>query len=170
VPPAGAEDAQLRGERLALRPARSEDADALAAILAEPAVAAWWGSFDGPDDVRAELPGSFVIVVDDRLAGWLLVEEDTDDDYRHVAFDIALATAFQGRGYGREALRVAIRYFVERGHHRFTMDPAAHNARAIRAYAAIGFRPVGIMREYARGRDGTWHDGLLMDLLARELA
>ena len=24
------------------------------------------------------------------------------------------------------------------------------------------------MRDYERGRDGTWHDGLLMDLLARE--
>jgi aminoglycoside 6'-N-acetyltransferase len=24
------------------------------------------------------------------------------------------------------------------------------------------------MREYERGADGTWHDGLLMDLLARE--
>jgi aminoglycoside 6'-N-acetyltransferase len=25
------------------------------------------------------------------------------------------------------------------------------------------------MREYERGPDGTWHDGLLMDLLAGEL-
>jgi hypothetical protein len=25
------------------------------------------------------------------------------------------------------------------------------------------------MREYEGSRDGTWHDGLLMDLLAREM-
>jgi aminoglycoside 6'-N-acetyltransferase len=25
------------------------------------------------------------------------------------------------------------------------------------------------MREYERGPDGTWHDGLMMDLLAAEL-
>jgi len=25
------------------------------------------------------------------------------------------------------------------------------------------------MREYERGGDGTWHDGMLLDLLAREL-
>ncbi len=31
-----------------------------------------------------------------------------------------------------------------------------------------GFRPVGIMRRYQRDPDGTWHDGLLMDLLADE--
>ena len=27
-------------------------------------------------------------------------------------------------------------------------------------------RPVGVMRKCERGPDGTWHDGLLMDLLA----
>ena len=56
-----------------------------------------------------------------------------------------------------------------RGHHRLTIDPAADNAKAIRSYERVGFRPVGIMRRYERGLDGTWHDGLLMDLLAGEL-
>jgi len=34
----------------------------------------------------------------------------------------------------------------------------------------VGFKPVGIMRKYECGSDGTWHDGLLMDLLAEEFA
>ena len=55
-----------------------------------------------------------------------------------------------------------------RGHHRFTIDPAAGNDRAIRAYAAVGFRPVGVMRQLRAAPDGTWRDGLLMDLLAEE--
>jgi aminoglycoside 6'-N-acetyltransferase len=50
-----------------------------------------------------------------------------------------------------------------------TIDPAAANTRAIAAYAKVGFRPVGVMRKYERGPDGTWHDGLLMDLLREEL-
>jgi aminoglycoside 6'-N-acetyltransferase len=29
---------------------------------------------------------------------------------------------------------------------------------------------VGVMRAYERGPDGTWHDGLLMDLLAADLS
>jgi aminoglycoside 6'-N-acetyltransferase len=33
----------------------------------------------------------------------------------------------------------------------------------------VGFRPIGVMREYERGRDGTFHDGLLMDMLRGEL-
>jgi len=52
---------------------------------------------------------------------------------------------------------------------RLIIDPAAHNANAIKAYQRIGFKPVGVMRRYERGPDGTWHDGLLMDLLAEEL-
>jgi aminoglycoside 6'-N-acetyltransferase len=33
----------------------------------------------------------------------------------------------------------------------------------------MGFKRVGVMRLYERGPDGTFHDGLLMDLLAGEL-
>ena len=87
-----------------------------------------------------------------------------------VAKGEALATAHQGQGLGPEALRLVIGYLIEeRGHHRLTIDPAAHNERAIRAYARIGFRPVGVLRRYERAADGSWHDGLLMDLLADEL-
>ncbi len=67
-------------------------------------------------------------------------------------------------------MRTVARWLLEvRGHHRITIDPAAANVHAIRAYAKVGFRPVGVMREYERGPDGTWHDGLLMDLLRGEL-
>jgi aminoglycoside 6'-N-acetyltransferase len=58
----------------------------------------------------------------------------------------------------------------ERGHHRITIDPAVENAAAIRAYEKVGFKPVGVMRQYERDVDGDGrHDGLLMDLLAGEL-
>ena len=102
------------------------------------------------------------------MAGWLACDENTDPMYRHVGLDIFLTTPLHGQGLGRQALRLAIGYYLERGHHRFTIDPAAHNERAIRTYSAVGFRPVGRMRDYELGADGTWHDGLLMDLLASE--
>ena len=90
--------------------------------------------------------------------------------YRHGSIDIVLAAAGQDRGLGSDALRAVCRWLFEaRGHHRITIDPAAHNARAIRAYERVGFKPVGILRQYEGSRDGTWHDGLLMDLLAGEL-
>jgi aminoglycoside 6'-N-acetyltransferase len=160
----------LRGDRVLLRPLVEDDLDGLIAILAEPAVARWWGpQAEEPD--REELLGPeprFAIVVDGALAGWLAYEENTDPMYRSVGLDIFLTTPLQGQGLGREALRLVIAHYVERGHHRFTIDPAADNERAIRAYAALGFKPVGRMRDYERGSDGSWHDGLLMDLLAAE--
>ena len=76
-----------------------------------------------------------------------------------------------GRGVGSDAVRTLARHLiVEQGFHRLVIDPAADNAAAIKCYTKVGFRPVGIMRKYERGSDGTWHDGLLMDLLAEELA
>jgi aminoglycoside 6'-N-acetyltransferase len=59
--------------------------------------------------------------------------------------------------------------FVDHGHHRLVIDPAADNVAALRSYSKVGSRPVGIMRRYERGAAGTWHDNLLMDLLAEEL-
>ena len=80
-----------------------------------------------------------------------------------------LGTQFHGHGYGRIALRMAIDHFVAQGHHRFTIDPAAENEAAVRCYAAVGFRPVGILRAAERAPSGRWRNGLLMDLLAWEL-
>jgi aminoglycoside 6'-N-acetyltransferase len=154
----------LRGERVTLRPLVEADVEPLNAIIAQPGVREWWGTDPTVDDQDA-----FTIEVDGSIAGWLGWYEETMVDYRHGGLDIFVAPAFHGRGLGREALRVAARWLIEeRGHHRIIIDPAAANARAIAAYEAIGFKPVGVMRRYERSPDGSWHDGLLMDLLADE--
>jgi aminoglycoside 6'-N-acetyltransferase len=152
--------------RVTLRPLTDVDRAILEPVLSEPGVREWWGTQLELDDQDA-----FAIVVDGEVAGWLGWYEETDADYRHGGLDIFLAPPFQGRGLGREALLLGARWLIEeRGHHRLIIDPAAHNARAIAVYESIGFKPVGIMRRYERGGDGTWHDGLLMDLLAEELS
>ena len=153
---------------VALRPARNRDVEPLLRILHEPEVARWWGEID-EQGVREDLDTSFVVLIDGTVAGWLLFAEETSAQYRHVGLDISLATDFQGHGHGPEALCLAIRHFADRGHHRFTIDPAAANERAIHAYAKVGFRPVGVMRDYERSPDGKWHYGLLMDLLVSEV-
>ena len=165
---------ELRGERVLLRPVRPADADRLLEILREPEVARWWGAYDA-ERVREDLiePGGEVVYAIEsggELIGAVQYSEETTPNYRHAGLDIFLTTDRQGQGLGSEALRLIARHlFDERGHHRLKIDPAAANERAIRAYERVGFRPVGVMREYERGPDGTWHDGLLMDLLAGEL-
>jgi len=166
---------ELRGRHVTLRPTTVEDAPALAAILAEPGVARWWGAFD-LDRVVADLVEGgpdeqpFVIERDGEVVGYIQAVEEDDPDFRHAGIDLFLRTDAQGRGLGPDAIRtLAIELIDGRGHHRLTIDPAADNARAIAAYAKLGFRPVGVMRRYQRMPDGRWADALLMDLLADEL-
>jgi len=163
----------LRGERVLVRPVRDEDAAPLLALLTEPEVAVWWQEWDAArvaEMMADREEPALAIEAGGELVGLLLVGEEEFPMYRHASLDIAIATEHQGRGLGPEALRLAITHLIEeRGHHRFTIDPSAANERAIRAYARLGFKPVGILRRYERHTDGEWHDGLLMDLLADEL-
>ena len=164
----------LDGAGIHLRPATNADDGTLATILRDPTVEAWWQVPDVDVDV-AEL------LADRELAIWLIEEagtvlglvmagEETDPMYRHASIDIALVAAGQGRGLGTDAVRTVAHWLIDRrGHHRLIIDPSTENQRAIAAYAKVGFRPVGVMREYERSREGSWHDGLLMDLLADQL-
>jgi aminoglycoside 6'-N-acetyltransferase len=151
------------------------DQAAFAAILADPTVHPWWQAADPDADAR-ELADRdddvavWAIEEDGAIVGIIQAHEETDPRYRHGGIDIVVAAGGQDRGLGSDAVRAVARWLIgTRGHHRLTIDPAAANERAIRAYAAVGFRPVGIMRRYEGDLDGTWHDGLLMDLLAGEL-
>jgi uncharacterized glyoxalase superfamily protein PhnB len=90
--------------------------------------------------------------------------------YRHANIDVYLTASRHGEGLGSEAVRVLARYLLEeRSHHRLTIDPAVANRAAIHAYEKVGFRPVGVMSSYEQGPDGSWHDGLLMELLEGDL-
>ncbi len=154
-----------------LRPGRQQDAERLLQIRNEPLVHRWWGGAD-MEEIREEFIGSekgFVIEADGGVVGAIQYHEENEPMYRHAGIDIFLTTSRHGEGLGTEAIRLLARYlFEERGHHRLTIDPAAENAAAIRAYERVGFRAVGVMRKYERGPDGLWRDGLLMDMLEEE--
>jgi len=164
----------LIGQEITLRPVRPNDEKALDVIFSDPAVATWWGepAKSLRDGMNPEEGGShFVIESGEEPIGFIQCYEELDPMYRHASIDIAIRSDWQGRGIGPAAIQILATYLIkERGHHRLTIDPAAHNTRAIKAYRAIGFRPVGIMRKYERGPSGEWHDGLLMDLMAEDLA
>ena len=157
---------------LVLRPIEPEDVAELRRIHALPEVARWWDepaeNFPHGDDSDST---RFVIEVDGRVAGLIQFGEEEEPKYRHAAIDIFLDPSVHGRGIGTEAVRRIAHHLIdERGHHRITIDPAVDNIAAIRAYEKVGFKPVGVMREYERDHDGAgWHDGLLMELLARDV-
>jgi aminoglycoside 6'-N-acetyltransferase len=177
--PADPAPPRLDGPRVALLPLAPEHAPGLRAIRRQPGVERWWRApeddfplHDEPDAVRYT-----VLLKDDAgepeptPRGMIQYYQETEPDYRHAGIDVFLDQAVHGRGIGREVIAVLARHLVDDlGHHRLTIDPAADNAAAIACYTAVGFRPVGVMRRYERGPDGTFHDGLLMDALAEDLA
>jgi aminoglycoside 6'-N-acetyltransferase len=136
---------ELTGARVRLRPGDERDVPVLCAILAEPEVACWWGDPEPASAVAAGLRGddeSVLLVVEaaGQVIGGIQYHEENDPMYRHAGIDIYLS-----------------------------IDPAAANHRAIRCYEKVGFRRVGVQRQYERGPDGRFHDGVLMDLLRPEL-
>lgn len=165
---------ELRGERVVLRPLSFADVEPLARIGNETGFARWWPGLDEAVLVSmasgAAESAAFAITVDGGVVGLAQFSEELDPEYRHAGIDVGLGTEWQGQGLGTDAVRTLARYLVhELGHHRLVIDPAADNRRAVRCYEKAGFRPVGVMRCYERGSDGTFHDSLLMDLLASEL-
>ena len=165
----------LKGAHVTLRPATEADIPELARIRATPEVLRWWRGGDDmtaavADDLAQQDVETFVIEHEDRVAGAIQWQAETEPDYMHANIDIYVDPALHGRGIGSDAVRTLARHLLtDRGHHRLVIDPAAANAAAIRCYAKVGFQRVGVMRNYERGADGTWHDGLLMDLLVDEL-
>lgn len=169
----------IEGLGVRLRPADGEDRERFREILAHPGVATWWGDPDEQADEavtpqedtrtyaieRPDEDGSGRVVV-----GLVQTWEDTTPDYEHAGLDIAVHPDWHRRGIGSAALYVLAHYLFEvDGHHRLTIDPAVDNEPAINLYRKLGFRPVGVMREYERRPDGVVRDGLLMDMLAGEL-
>jgi aminoglycoside 6'-N-acetyltransferase len=165
----------LQGAHVALRTATTADIPELARIRSTPEVLRWWrGGADMAasvaEDLEDEGTETFVIEHEGRVAGAIQWHAEDEPDYEHAGIDIYLDPAVHGRGLGVDAVRTLARFLInDRGHHRLVIDPAADNTAAIRCYSKVGFRPVGVMRGYERGLDGSWHDGLLMDLLADEL-
>lgn len=160
----------IDGDRLRLRPPVVTDAEPLLAILLEPEVSRWWTDYS-PELVLSEMVQSdqhLVIEIDGRVAGAVAIYENNDPEYRAAALHIFLGAEWYRKRYGAEALATAIHYLVECGHHRFTLDPNANNAPAIRSYERLGFMRVGIARDYQRMPNGELNDALLMDIVVRD--
>jgi aminoglycoside 6'-N-acetyltransferase len=166
-------DPELEGDGIRLVPVTPDHVAELRRILSTPEVRLRWGDeasspqwpFDDPSSAR------FAVLEDAAVSGMIQYSEEESPMYRHASIDVFLDPSVHGRGVGRDAVATLARYLLhDRGHHRLVIDPAVDNEPAIRCYAAVGFRPVGVMRRYEHDVDGPgWHDGLLMDLLAEDL-
>lgn len=164
---------ELIGARVRLRATVSADRARLVEIRSTPEVRRWWrgedlvAEFDEglADDATCQLS----IELDGDVVGLIQYGEEDDPEYRHASIDIYVDPAVHRRGVASDAIRTLVAYLIDVvDHHRLTIDPAAENRGAIECYRRVGFREVGVMRSYERRADGSWADGLLMELLAVE--
>jgi aminoglycoside 6'-N-acetyltransferase len=168
---------ELESHRCTLRPVVAEDLPDLARIRSTPEVARWWQArtveevrsewISGVDDGEAH----WTVWADGRRVGFVQAYEETDPDYRRAGIDLYVDPEFHGQKYGREITERVARYLLnDLGHHRVIIDPTLANEPAVRCYEAVGFKRVGVMREYWFDHvEQRWADGLLMDLLVDDL-
>ena len=146
------------------RPLRDDDLPMLVEWLSRPHVAAWWGPAgtidqlradylldDGPHATRAFVaaldgaPIGFVqrYVVMGAGGGWW--EDETDPGAHGIDGFLADGRSL-GHGLGRSMVAAFVAaLFDDPAVTVVQADPDPRNERAIRCYAAAGFRPVGIV-------------------------
>jgi RimJ/RimL family protein N-acetyltransferase len=85
---------------------------------------------------------------------------------RHTAdFGAAIVEPWRGRGLGRAMLETLIAWARANPEIlRLTLDVMAHNTRARRMYELAGFRECGHERRAYRQPDGSFTDGIKMDM------
>jgi len=159
-----ADDLEVRGDRVGLRPVRPSDSE----LLAEWARSHVLGEFNdlGPhdEDLKAGLPASPLLVV--TLAGcvplgdvsWHLVRHGPNRKSRAWNMGINLVPSARGKGFGAEAQRLLAQHlFATTDVNRVEASTDVENVAEQRSLEKAGFSREGVLRQ-AQFRGGGWHD------------
>lgn len=97
---------------------------------------------------NAKVARPFVIYADGMAVGFTMFafEPDYEDpDDRYWLWRFMIDERYQGRGLGKEALKLIIGYFKENGATNIRLSTKESNINAIGLYKSLGFRPNGEM-------------------------
>ena len=138
-----------------------------AAAGAAPWIVRW--SRERHERAIVDLDEAHLLVCDgEQPVGFVLLAGLTNENRSVELGRIVIEPA--GRGLGRAALRLVLdRAFGELGAHRVWLDVKVDNARARRAYEAVGFVEEGVLRD-ALLTDGRYESLAVMSVLAHERA
>ena len=152
-------------EAVTIRPARPEDAAAIAAIYNE-GIAGRQATFETrPRDADEIAPwidedGPLLVAADgDEVLGWARVTAYSDRCvYAGVGeYGVYVAARARGRGVGRELLGALCGEAERRGLHKLIGRTFALNAASRALARAAGFREIGLERRHGQ-IDGEWRD------------
>jgi RimJ/RimL family protein N-acetyltransferase len=171
----------LVGDRVRLRGTREADLPTLAGWLMDPGIRSTQSNIVLPLSEAAarellagwskndstEIGLSIEALDGERLVGHVGLFGGSLKDRRRT-LGIYIGRPFLDRGYGTDAVRLAVDYgFREIGLHRIELSVLAFNARAIAVYRKAGFTEEGRARE-AVYHDGHWYDEVSMAILDHE--
>lgn len=93
---------------------------------------------------------------ENRVLGHFIIRYPREDDASSVRFGfVILNPAYRGKGFGKEMLRLGIRYAKEQLHAKhIDLGVFANNDGARHCYAAVGFKEYG--RRQCEMPIGTW--------------
>ena len=157
-----------------VRPARPDDAEPFAAIVAAVAAEGDTILMEAPVDVAAFSrrvrqticdPDHVVLMLDDGkgVVGCLGLHPTSADGVSTLG--MAVLEGSRGRGGGGALLEAALEAARERRLHKVELEVFCENARAIGLYATRGFAVEGVRREHHLRQDGSRRSTLLMALL-----
>jgi RimJ/RimL family protein N-acetyltransferase len=169
---------KLAGERVYLSPMSLDDAERYTAWLNELSttrfltLASAQTTLQGERETLAAMSKEHNYAIVERSKDELIGNcgfFDIDRIHRSAEVGIFIGEeAFRGKGFGSEALRLLCDYGFNvlnfRSVHLRTYD---YNRRAVASYLKAGFKEAGRLR-LAHFYGGSYHDILLMDLLAEE--
>jgi len=123
---------------------------------------------DWPEDDPANIMFVVRTLEDDQLIGFAnldFIQWSHGDTYMGIGIG---EREFRGKGYGRDALNILLRYaFMELNLRRVTLTVFEYNEQAIRMYQQAGFRLEGRHRQVLH-REGRRWDMLEMGILREE--
>lgn len=174
-------------ERLTIRPARADDADAIWAYRRLEEVSRWltnwiedrdaWVEFHGHPD---RLPGTFVVELGGRVIGDLMVrvenawaQAEVTGRAKNTQAELGWSfdPGYSGRGYATEAVRELIRIcFEDLGLRRVIGNCFADNEPSWRLMERLGMRREAHSVRDSLHRDLGWLDGYTYALLVDEWA
>lgn len=154
---------------LELREASEEDLFFMIGLETEAEAKPWlarWTRERHLEAFRRDDEEPLIVIEDGEPVGYALLSgignENAGIEVRRIV------VARKGEGVGRRALALVVdRAFERHGAHRVWLDLMTGNARAERAYEAVGFVKEGVMRDSLRTDDG-WESMIVMSMLRRE--
>lgn len=95
----------------------------------------------------------YVAELDGRVIGYMGMIWILDEG--HIT-NIAIDSAYHGKGYGRELLTYVANLAFDKGINSLTLEVRASNERAIRFYNKMGFVNEGTRPKYYEGREDAY--------------